>query len=77
MRSVISFYRKFNILKGFTTIQEGSNDLKLFSTEVCFYQACKCFILGETARQQRTKNDRFKTPKNYRFKTIVFALYFL
>ena len=27
--------------KGFTTIWEGSNDLKLYSLEVCFYQTCK------------------------------------
>ena len=31
----------FRLLKGFTTIWEGSNIVKLYSVEVCFYLTCK------------------------------------
>ena len=60
----IRFTETFNIfrlLTGFTAIWEGSNDLKLYSVEVCFYQTCK-FVMW-----------KYKTNQNDRFKTIVFA----
>ena len=54
-----------SLTDGVTTILEGSNDLKLYSLEVCFYQTYKFVILGEYIWQKRTKNHRLKP------KTIV------
>ena len=56
--SQILFTENLNVFrnfKDFTTILEGSNILKLYSVEVCFYQTCKFVVLGENI------NDRFKT----------------
>jgi len=41
----------FKLLKGFTTIREAFNDLKLYTVEVCIYQTSKLFIQGENTRQ--------------------------
>ena len=40
----------FRLLKGITTIWEGSNILKLYSVEV--YQTCKFVTLEENIRQK-------------------------
>ena len=56
MGSKISFTETCNVLrrfKGFKTIWKGSNILKLYSVEVCFYQKCKFVILEENIRQKR------------------------
>ena len=44
----------FSFFKGFTTIRKGSNILKLYSVEVCFYQTCKFVTLEENIRQKRS-----------------------
>ena len=48
-------FNMFRLLKGFTTILEWSNELKLYSVEVFFYQTCKFVILGENIRKKRKK----------------------
>jgi len=44
---VTEIFSVFRLFKGFTKIWEGSNILKLYSVEVCFYQNYKFVILGE------------------------------
>ena len=54
-------FNAFRLLKGITTIWEGSNILKLYSVEV--YQTCKFVTLEENIRQKRSfygyLKDRF------------------
>ena len=55
-KSQIRFTETFNVfrlLKGFTTIWEGSNILKLYFVEVCFYQTGKFVTLEENIMQKR------------------------
>ena len=54
-RFITVTFNIFRLLKGFTTIWEGSNDLKLYSVDVSFYQICKFVTLEE----KKGKNDRF------------------
>ena len=52
--SLIRFTEIFNVfslLKGFTTMWEGSKILKLYSVEVCFYWTC--VPLEKNIRQKR------------------------
>jgi len=44
----------FSLLKGFTTIWEGSTTFKLYSVEVCFYQTSRFVTLEENIRQKRS-----------------------
>ena len=44
-------FNVFRLLKGITTIWEGSNILKLYSVEV--YQTCKFLTLEENISQKR------------------------
>ena len=43
-------FKVFRRSKRFSKIWEGSNSLKLYSVEVCFYQTCKFVILKENIR---------------------------
>ena len=54
--SQIRFTEKFvfRLLKGFTTIWEGSTTFKLYSVEVCFYQTSRFVTLEENIRQKRS-----------------------
>ena len=50
----IETFSVFRLLTDFTTIWEGSDVLKLYSVEVCFYQTCKFVTLKENIRQKRS-----------------------
>ena len=65
-RFITVTFNIFRLLKGFTTIWEGSNDLKLYSVDVSFYQICKFVTLEENKRQKRSF---------FGFKTIVLGLF--
>ena len=42
----------FRLLRGFMTIWEGFNILKVYFVEVWFYQTCKFVTLEENIRQK-------------------------
>ena len=46
-------FNNFRLFKDFTTIWEGSNILKLYFVEVCFYQTGKFVTLEENIMQKR------------------------